>query len=78
MFDNNFSPDEVIGLFNYKHYLIMIVYILLAFILAFLASKLSNGKNVMRSFSSMNTLVKNDEVDTFINQAKFLHEKGRI
>ena len=42
LFNNNFSPDEVIGLYNYKHYLIMIVYILLAFILAFLASKLSN------------------------------------
>ncbi|MBQ2891390.1 MAG: YwaF family protein [Bacilli bacterium] len=41
MFDNDFSPDEVIGLFNYIHYIIIFVYILLATILAFLASKLS-------------------------------------
>ena len=42
LFNNNFSPDEVIGLYNYKHYLILIIYILLAFVLAYLASKLSN------------------------------------
>lgn len=30
----------------------------------------------VKIFVTMNTLVKNDEVDTFINQAKFLHENG--
>lgn len=30
----------------------------------------------VKIFVTMNTLVKNDEVDTFISQAKFLHEHG--
>lgn len=30
----------------------------------------------VKIFVTMNTLVKNDEVDTFISQAKFLHENG--
>ena len=30
----------------------------------------------VKIYVTMNTLVKNDEVDTFINQAKFLHEAG--
>lgn len=30
----------------------------------------------VKIFVTMNTLVKNDEVDTFINQAQFLHENG--